>query len=104
MWRLRCQGQRHRALARSVRSSRRRATASWASTRLTTALVVGGDRLALQTVDYFRAIVDDPYTLSKIAPTIRSATSPPWAASRRPRGDRNRALRIEAKVGADLSR
>ena len=28
---------------------------------------VGGDRLSLQTVDYFRAIVDDPYTLGKIA-------------------------------------
>src|SRR5207237_4356911 len=28
---------------------------------------VGGDRLSLQTVDYFRAIVDDPYLLGKIA-------------------------------------
>jgi len=28
---------------------------------------VGGDRLSLQTVDYFRAIVDDPYMLGQIA-------------------------------------
>src|SRR5262249_25920189 len=28
---------------------------------------VGGERLSLQTVDYFRAIVDDPYTPGKIA-------------------------------------
>src|SRR5215470_11972090 len=28
---------------------------------------VGGKELSLQTVDYFRAIVDDPYTLGKIA-------------------------------------
>src|SRR5262249_55260269 len=28
---------------------------------------VGGNELSLQTVDYFRAIVDDPYTLGKIA-------------------------------------
>src|SRR5262249_25748466 len=28
---------------------------------------VGGEKLSLQTVDYFRAIVDDPYTLGKIA-------------------------------------
>jgi len=28
---------------------------------------VGGEQLSLQTVDYFRAIVDDPYTLGKIA-------------------------------------
>src|SRR3979411_1177449 len=27
---------------------------------------VGGDKLSLQTVDYFRAIIDDPYTLGKI--------------------------------------
>src|SRR5262249_59382871 len=28
---------------------------------------VGGEKLSLQTVDYFPAIVDDPYTLGKIA-------------------------------------
>ena len=56
--------------ARSAASSRLRVpTSSSASTTPDDAALVdvGGERLSLQTVDYFRAIVDDPYLLGKIA-------------------------------------
>jgi selenide, water dikinase len=65
---------------------------------------VGGDRLSLQTVDYFRAIVDDPYTLGKIA--ANHSLGDVYAMG----GEPQTALAIatvpyglEAKVEADLS-
>ncbi len=65
---------------------------------------VGGEKLSLQTVDYFRAIVDDPYTLGKIA--ANHALGDVYAMG----GEAQTALAIatvpyglEGKVGADLS-
>jgi selenide, water dikinase len=65
---------------------------------------VGGDRLSLQTVDYFRAIVDDPYMLGKIA--ANHSLGDVYAMG----GEPQTALAIatvpyglEAKVEADLS-
>jgi selenide,water dikinase len=65
---------------------------------------VGGDKLALHTVDYFRAIVDDPYVLGKIAANhalgdvyaMGGAPQTALAIATVPYG-------IEAKVEADLS-
>jgi len=65
---------------------------------------VGGTRLSLQTVDYFRAIVDDPYLLGKIA--ANHSLGDVYAMG----GEPQTALAIatvpyglEAKVEADLS-
>jgi selenide,water dikinase len=65
---------------------------------------IGGGRLALQTVDYFRAIVDDPYMLGKIA--ANHSLGDVYAMG----GEPHTALAIatvpyglEAKVEADLS-
>jgi selenide, water dikinase len=65
---------------------------------------VGGDKLSLQTVDYFRAIIDDPYTLGKIA--ANHSLGDVYAMGGQPQT----ALAIatlpyglEAKVEADLS-
>ena len=64
----------------------------------------GGPRLAVHTVDYFRAILDDPYMFGKIAANHAWATSMPWA--REPQTALAIATvpyGIEAKVEADLS-
>ena len=65
---------------------------------------VGGKRLSLQTVDYFRAIVDDPYLLGKIA--ANHSLGDVYGMG----GEPQSALAIatipyglEAKVEADLS-
>jgi len=65
---------------------------------------VGGEKLSLQTVDYFRAIVDDPYMLGKIA--ANHSLGDVYAMG----GEPQSALAIatvpyglEAKVEADLS-
>jgi selenide,water dikinase len=65
---------------------------------------IGGKRLSLQTVDYFRAIVDDPYMLGKIA--ANHSLGDVYAMG----GEPQTALAIatvpyglEAKVEADLS-
>jgi selenide,water dikinase len=88
--RLRRQGRRHRAVARARRDRAGQRAPRWSSgldAPDDAALVdVGGEQLSLQTVDYFRAIVDDPYMLGQDRrPPTRSATSMPWAVSRRRR-------------------
>jgi selenide,water dikinase len=64
----------------------------------------GGDKLSLQTVDYFRAIVDDPYLLGKVA--ANHSLGDVYAMG----GEPQSALAIatipygpEAKVEADLT-
>jgi selenide,water dikinase len=65
---------------------------------------VGGEQLSLQTVDYFRAIVDDPHTLGKIA--ANHALGDVYAMG----GEPQTALAIatvpfgiESKIEADLT-
>ena len=65
---------------------------------------VGGEQLSLQTVDYFRAIIDDPYTLGKIA--ANHALGDVYAMG----GEPQTALAIatvpfglESKIEADLT-
>ena len=88
---------------RAGRTSRRRSSGLDAPDDA--ALVdIGGERLSLQTVDYFRAMVDDPYMLGKIA--ANHSLGDVYAMG----GEPQTALAIatvpyglEAKVEADLS-
>ena len=65
---------------------------------------VGGEQLSLQTVDYFRAIVDDPYTLGKIA--ANHALGDVYAMGGQPQTALAIAtvpFGLESKVEADLT-
>ena len=67
--RLRRQGRGDRAVARACGSSRRRADVIVGLDAPDDAALVdtGGEQLSVQTVDYFRAMVDDPYMFGQIA-------------------------------------
>src|SRR5262249_42183133 len=62
----------------------------------------GGPPL-LQTVDFFRAMVDDPYLFGRIAATTHLGTSTLWAARRRARSPSPPCLRRACQSSSTIS-